>query len=541
MAVQGGRPGRDFGEGGYCRVAFLDRERRFLDGDAAIAQRHADWTDAQFGHLDPGSGVLVLDLRDDASGHPGPPGTAFMLAHFAEEVLGARMAEIGASYGLSRGQTDFLETLVRAGGVRDAARLGQISYTSARNMLAEIKAKTGFSAIAPMVGHMLELASGTPQAMNDLSDRHDLFGLTDRQFAIACGLSTAQNRGELAARLGLSEAVVKAELKDIFLTLGVENAGQLVRKVVEARLSTTRLALDGSWPPSANLLPETRSEGADGRTVCWSDFGPATGRPVFILHSSITARAPPTRLVGALQQAGFRPLAIDRPGFGGTSPKPAGADSHRLAAEDFRHVCAVLGLARADIIARGSGQAAMMLAHCAPELVGHAVLVNPTPRIDFTTTDRGPLGALKRRFAKNPAVVEGMIRLLTAFTTPRRLRNGMLRSFRGSAPDEALIADPQFVADYLRATRDFAEGHLAGYVAEQVAWVRGYDVPPLPGRHDWRIVQGAHFVLHDPDEALRYWRRILPDTPVTRVAEAGQMLAYSHPQHVVDALRACAR
>ena len=58
----------------------------------------------------------------------------------------------------------------------------------------------------------------------------------------------------------------------------------------------------------------------------------------------------------------------------------------------------------------------------------------------------------------------------------------------------------------------------------------------MPGMTDWRIVQGRHFILHDPARAMDYWQARLPDTPVVWVADAGQMLAYSHAADVVAAL-----
>ncbi len=169
--------------------------------------------------------------------------------------------------------------------------------------------------------------------------------------------------------------------------------------------------------------------------------------------------------------------------------------------------------------------------------MARAVLVNPTPAIDHTPHDRGPLGIVKRRFAANPAVIELMIRTLARFATATRMRDGMIRSYRDSPPDLALAeGDPQFVADYLRATRDFARGRIRGYVEEQRAWATGFDVEPLPGKAQWRIVQGAHYILHAPDAAIAYWQPRLPDTPVRRIADAGQMLAYSHPEIVAEAL-----
>ena len=92
---------------------------------------------------------------------------------------------------------------------------------------------------------------------------------------------------------------------------------------------------------------------ATAASIGYSDFGPADGKPVLILHSTITSRAPPTRLVTALQATGFRPLAIDRPGFGDTDAGGSPADPYLLAAHDVAAVCAALGIERLDVVARG--------------------------------------------------------------------------------------------------------------------------------------------------------------------------------------------
>ena len=422
--------------------------------------------------------------------------------------------------------------LVDTGSLHQAARELATPYSSARNTLAELKKKLGVETVGMLIGQTLDMMD---EQAGRAHLRHDLHALTDRQLAIASAISVAKSRSEAAKLIGVSEAVLDAELKVIYLVLGISHVGELASIVAEAQVSAGRTD-PGTTGPFDHALPAAELRIGD-RRVGYSDFGPANGSPVLILHSTITARAPPTRLVSELRNRGYRPIAIDRPGFGDTSEGPADAAPFALAASDTAAVCAALGIAKVGVIARGSGHAAVLLAQSYPHLVGRVVLVNPTPSVAFTPSDRGPLGMVKRRFARDPGIVELMIRTLSRFATPTRIKNGMMRSFRSSPPDAVLgHDDPQFVADYLRAVRDFAGGRIAGYVAEQTAWARGHDVAPMPGMTAWRIIQGRHFILHDPQHALAYWRARLPDTPVTRIDGAGQLLAYSHPSAVVDAL-----
>lgn len=440
------------------------------------------------------------------------------------------MRQVAAIWGFSPRQAQLLAALIDHGDLPTAAAATQISYTSARNSLNEIKRKVGVETIPMLIGQTLELMFERGAGPSNLW--HDVFALTDRQFAIARSISTAASRGEIARNLGLSDAVINAELKEIHLILGVRSSGEVARVVAHAMEPP-----DPDDPEDgAHSLPMGLLQ-ADGRQIGFSDFGPAGAMPVLILHSTITARAPPTALVKALQQQGYRALAVDRPGFGDSDPASDPASHQAVAAADVAQLCQQLGIKQLDVIARGSGHAGVLLARALPDLVDRLVLVNPTPAAAFTTVDHGILGMVKRRFVRHPAAIEMTIRSLSRVATASRLRNGMLRSFRTSPVDLRLATDdPQFVADYLRAVRDFGRGRIAGYVTEQAAWGQGETIGIAPALPQWCIVQARAFLLHEPDAAIGYFQSRLPGIAVHFVDGAGQMLAYSHPGAVVDAL-----
>jgi hypothetical protein len=152
----------------------------------------------------------------------------------------------------------------------------------------------------------------------------DLWGLTPRQAAIAGLVAAGASRGGAAAALGVGEAVVRKELERVHLVLQVSTGAGLARKVVEAnafRWLTRATGGDiGFADPHLEPLQFVHRPG--GGRIAVSDYGPASGRPVLVVHSSMTSRIVGRSLLRALQAAGYRPISIDRPGFGLTDEVP---------------------------------------------------------------------------------------------------------------------------------------------------------------------------------------------------------------------------
>ena len=60
----------------------------------------------------------------------------------------------------------------------------------------------------------------------------------------------------------------------------------------------------------------------DGRTLAWAEFGDSAGKPVLYFHGFPGSRLEARSAHDAAVKMGVRILAIDRPGFGHSSPKP---------------------------------------------------------------------------------------------------------------------------------------------------------------------------------------------------------------------------
>ncbi len=446
------------------------------------------------------------------------------------------------SFGLTGLQTRVAMATIRCGTIKQAAAQLGISYDTARESLSEAMRRAGVDRLPALVASLASLAFGVLPQGPGAPLLEDIWGLSPRQVALAGLIAEGLSRDAAARRLGMSAAAAKKELDRIYAGLGVSSAAALARTVVEAQaLSCTtaatrgHVALSHDHAEPLRMLPRE-----DGSRIAWSDYGPISGKPVLVVHSSMTSRPVGRSLVAALQAKGCRPIAIDRPGFGMSDPiagtEPGRHDPFAAAVSDVLQVCRKLDIPRIDVVARGGAQHVLALAAAAPVLIDRVVLVNPDPHTEEKGRRAGPLGAVKEAYFRNPRLVAMMARLIAAHLTQERLLRMMERSFAGSLPDQQALRDPQVVTDYYRAVRMFAAGRVAGYVNEQIAMVTAAQPTPREGTHRWSVMIGEHDTLHDPADVRAYWRAVLPDARFVDVQGAGRLLALADPARVALAL-----
>lgn len=468
-------------------------------------------------------------------------GAAVVLAVAAFSVEEA-LADAATAFGFTALEVRVAIALVRTGDVRRAAAHAGIAYDTARKCVANMLERSGTPRLTALIARLVRIVFGVwPGERDGDSLIGDVWGLTPRQAELALRIAQGMTRAEAARATGLSEAVAKKQLDIVFAALEVSSAAALARRVTEARalalLSDASAAqalprLDVVEPLRIFLRPE-------GSEVAYSDYGPHSGVPVLVLHSSTQSRHTPLVLVRALQAAGYRPLALDRPGFGFTDvPSDVAAwraDPFTAAAYDIDRLCERLRLSRIDIIARGGAQAALALAKTMPHRIARMVIVNPDPPTTAEGNRGGILGALRDSFYRFPGLIERTAWTLARRLGDERLRRTTLRVVAPSPPDVALMQNDEAFADYARGFRLFATGRVQGYVAEQTGLVR-WTSPPMPGRTGWRILVSEHDPLHDPAFVQSWWRRTLPDTPMRVVPGTGRFLVMQRPDLVVEAL-----
>jgi pimeloyl-ACP methyl ester carboxylesterase/DNA-binding CsgD family transcriptional regulator len=444
-----------------------------------------------------------------------------------------------AAFGLTDLQTRVAIGLVRTGDVRRAAAEAGVTYQTARKVVAEAMRRVGVGRVAGLIERLVRLSFGVwPQGEAGAAELTDVWGLSARQASLALRIAEGFSRAEAAAAAGLSEATAKKELELVFEALDVRSAAGLARAVTEARALAliTDATGDAALFEGDVLEPLALFHRPDGRQVAYSDYGPRSGRPVLVLHSSSASRSVPSRLVAALQARGFRPISLDRPGFGLTDPlteRPR--DPFEGALDDMLLLLERLGLPRIDVVARGGAQVAVALARAAPARLGRVVLVNPDPASADHGRRRGPVGAFQEAYLRHPDLIEGLVRLLITHLSPARSRRMMLKALEASPLDLATITDARNMADYQRGFRLFSTGRIGGYVAEQQA-VAAWSTPPLAGAAHWRVLLGRHDFLHDPERTFTVWRAILPEARIDWVEDAARLMVMSHADLVAQTL-----
>lgn len=472
--------------------------------------------------------------------HLDRPGVAAVVLGVTTTNALEALTDACASFGMTPAERRVVTALIMTGNLPDAARRSGLRYDTARKMVATILRRLEIPRQSALIERLLKLSLGVwPEGRQGDAVLSDTWGLTARQGAIAYRISVGMSRQEAARASGVSEAVAKKELSAVFETLGISSAAALTRFVTEARalsmladaVGADALEREEALEP-LRLLPRS-----SGGQIAVSDYGARSGKPVLVLHSSSSSRPVSRRLVRALHRRGYRPIAIDRPGFGLTDALPGGrpADPFAAACADIALVLEALKIDRLPIIARGGAQVALALAAQRPDLMEQVVLVNPDPPTRPQGDRKGTFDAVKRLYLSHPELIEKFALTLANHVTIARTRDVIDRLIKDSPVDQAAMADPLNYADFVRSVRMFTSGRVAGYIAEQAAMTR-LDPPPLADAAGWRVLIGAHDSLHDPAVVEAYWRRMLPGADFTTIADGGRFIAMTHAEAVVAAL-----
>ncbi len=445
------------------------------------------------------------------------------------------------AYGLGPQEARLASALALTGELRGAAAQTGIAYETARKLVQSSMRKVGVVRQTELVRRVLAAAAGDlrgPESLVPLMA--ELFGLTLRQARLATAVAHGAQREDAAAALGISVHAAKTDLKTVFLACGVSSAVDLARVAaeVEALAGLAQACNVEMTPLGAGVVAEplrfVARRRAPGR-IALTDHGPAGGRPLLMVHAAVGGRHLPRRLVAALTAAGWRPISIERPGFGLTDM--IGGDPFANAAEDAVDVVDALALGQVHLLARTAATAGISMAARLGSRVAGGLLVAPEPPAALDTRWSGMSGHGKALFFGQSAFATAFARILSQRTSSAMIERMQRKSVAGSAIDEAALDDPDTLADHLRASRQAALG-MAGFLAEMQAHGRGARPPALADGRSWVVLAGALDPMYRFEDAAGFWAAVLPGALQRLLPDGGRWLHLTHEAAIVTALAA---
>ncbi len=467
---------------------------------------------------------------------PCPPGAAARALAFVPSRTPDFPALAARVFGLADSECQTLQQLLASHDIAElAARLG-LGAAGARKRVAALYRAIGVSGLVGLQAQTTRLL--TDEFVSDQQQEAGLqavLGLTPAQARVARLVSAGHDLPAIAVQLGLSAHTVRDHARAAQDLAGAPRLKDLAQLAGEAAaVHAIALGSDGLHHDRGGLLPATRIQRRGRRQIGLADYGPDGAMPIIICHGGMGMRRVGPDLASALQARGFRPIGIDRPGFGLSDSAP---DRHfDAAADDMAHALDRLGLDRALVAAIDGGAPAALAfwqRHGARLAMG--VLVAPRPpaagRSGNRVVDRFARAAMAR-----PDIINSLWRLLRQRAGSAMAGRLADRLFSGHPVDAALLADPAFRTGMIAELLTCGIRSGAGIIAEQSAYRHWQPAGGGPARH-WLILLPDADPLWTPSaEGHRTAWDVLGRPHWHTLAGAGRFAITSHAAEIAGAV-----
>jgi pimeloyl-ACP methyl ester carboxylesterase len=254
----------------------------------------------------------------------------------------------------------------------------------------------------------------------------------------------------------------------------------------------------------------------DGRHVAYAEYGDPEGVPVAFLHGTPGSRRLAALFDDAARRAGVRLLAVDRPGYGRSSPWPG-----RTLRDTGAFVAAVLddaGVARAGVVGfSGGGPHALAAAATHGERVRGVDVVAGAVPPSLAPSKPAALRAFEVLAAATPTLARGLARV-QSWVAARASPSAVVSQYTADGADV-----PDDAAELVR--RDFLEAfarHRCGFVAETRLLSSEWDVAAESVTVPVRLWHGERDT-NVPAAGARRLADRLPDATLTAFADADHL------------------
>ncbi|MEX0617415.1 MAG: alpha/beta hydrolase [Pseudohongiellaceae bacterium] len=272
---------------------------------------------------------------------------------------------------------------------------------------------------------------------------------------------------------------------------------------------------------------------SDGNRLCYDELGDRSGFPILYFHNTGSSRLEGAFFDRDARKSGFRLIAVDRPGIGGSDFK-AHHDARNFCA-DLIELMDSLGIERVGLMSFAAGGTyALTLAHYYPDRVRFSVSLAGIPLVaDDSQPCSYAVSCMRRAL---PPLIRVFIRLRHTFSATtasdylERLRDTLCYT------DRKTLADPR-VINLLEA--DLAESRRQGFqgVARDTSLCLkplGFDIATL--RLPVHIWQGSADHLSSRSNC-EYLATTIPDSLYFRVPNRGHFFFLQGMEEVFGRLR----
>ena len=262
----------------------------------------------------------------------------------------------------------------------------------------------------------------------------------------------------------------------------------------------------------------TRDVTAGDRHLVLDDVGDPDGVPVLYLHGTPDSRLSRHPDDGIATAAGVRLLALDRPGYGGSDPLPAGTgdDWPAVVAADTAAVLDALGIRRCGLLAWSGGAlaavaTAALLPERVPALVIAAGLVPRQAYEDPSVREAGAarLDTIELADSLPPGTLgEAIAPLLAPYPCDRALAAEHQAEQRDAAGTAELASVPGAADRMADGLVEAVRRGLAGVAADVEAQARPLAVDLATLRAPVRLVYGSADTVTPPAFGRWYAARL---------------------------------
>lgn len=355
-----------------------------------------------------------------------------------------------------------------------------------------LRRRLGLALPAPE-GAIVFVAPGREAANDEAHMYRETFGLTPAEARLAARLKEGLALKEAAEELGISVNTARNQIKSVFEKLGVNRQSDLIRHLTELSQLAAYIQINdetavSGLPAAAGKQHPVQRQFlalADGRRICYREYGRSSGRSVLMLRSALASSLIRRREMIAVAQRDIRLVVVERPGCGQSSADPD--MTYASFAHDIEHVANQLKL---DNFVLAANSSSVPLALSAALRFGPRVrrIVLTTARFEPPMPRKGRPGMVNYFFSnlrRHPWLLDSTLAILRAKMSRPFMRSLVFHFFEKSPADFAMLeSDPELVESLIDETMDSVGWSVQGLVHESQLMMRetpadfsGVDVP----------------------------------------------------------------